>query len=237
MALVFGGATSDRVAFGSATDIDNQTTMTVALWVYPTTVTGTRVFISKVGSGGNTGGWRFIFDNASGNMNLRRDRATTQLNYTTNNNGLTANSWRCVAATFDTGANDGHIYSGDLSSTMVEHTYGTSTGGSGAITGGASDSANTMFVGNNSGTASAFQGRIAMVGVWARVLTLAELREWQFDPTPLGSSCRLFTNLYDGMAGAPMCRLVIRIPAISIPARSSHPVRLRILARSASPHE
>lgn len=197
--LVFGAATSNRVDCGSAAVLDNNTTQTNILWVYPTTLNDFRQFISKY-RGSTSVGWFFSLSGSGGNIWTYWERATTDLSFISSNTPLaTLNKWYFVAATLDQGANDAKMYVGDLTTAPVEVTYGTSQAGSGAY---GSDAARALFIGNVDATtpAASFQGRIAVAGHWNRVMTLAEIQTHWWRPYCSNTNgCELFVQL--GWAG------------------------------------
>lgn len=187
MALTFGGAISDRVDHGSAASLDDLDPYTYLLWVYPTTLTNNRGFVGK----GNTTK-NFKLNGTGGNLQIVVARATTSTSYITNDTPLsTLNKWYCIATSFESAAAAGevvNIYSGDLSTTVAERTYGTSTDGSGAVT---TDASASLIVGNNA-SGTAFQGRIAVCLIWNRKLTLGEIKDQQFHPHKT-SGCVLYS--------------------------------------------
>jgi hypothetical protein len=202
MALVFGAGTGDRVTCGSAAVLDDNTTHTNLLWVYPTTLTDDRFFISKH-RGSTATGWFFALEGTGGNIRTVWERATTDLDFISSNTPLvTLNKWYFVASTINQGANAGKMYVGDLTTAPVEVTYGTSNAGSGAY---GTDAARVFTIGNNDAPspALAFQGRIAMASHYNRVMTLAEIRSqwWRFSKE---SGCEGLWQLgYNGTSSQP----------------------------------
>lgn len=194
MALTFGALTTDRVNCAAAAGLG--TTWTVLMWVFVTTNTaGKQFFLQPTtgaiphvqfllnGSGGTAGNARVLFG-----------RATARTDYITSDRPFqTGSVWKCIAATFDTGAGAGllaHIYHGDLATVLAESTYGTATDGSGAF-----ETENAaLVIGNNAVPNSALLGRIAVVMAWNRVLSLAELQSQQFRPRK-SDGCVLFMHL------------------------------------------
>lgn len=198
MALLFGGATSDRVDCGSGASLDALATFTALVWVYPTTITATRTIIGKV-RGATNEGW-MVTVRASGGVQFEHARASAYMVYDSSSTPLAVNTWCFLAATEDQGAGTpGHVYAGTLASAAAEVSYSTATAGSGAW---GSDAARSLFIGNRdvASPASAFQGRIATAAIFSRVLTLAEIRQWQLHPTPLLTGCVGFWEL--GVAGS-----------------------------------
>lgn len=168
MALTY--AATNLVNCGSAASLDDLTTGTRILWVYPTTVNGR--LMEKASNS--------RFDaNTGGNLELLIGRATTSMNYISVGSTVATNTWQCVACTYDIGGNVGHIYIGTLTSAMAEVSYATAKTGSGAII---SDAASSLIIGNRASGAFTHQGAIADVAIFNRVLTIGELRDWQFNP-------------------------------------------------------
>ena len=196
MALVFGGATSDRVDCGSAAGIDDLNPFTVMMWVYMTTFTSGRRLASKRNSGGSLG-WAFALTGTN-NLICQVARATSPTDFRTNSAPLATNAWRFLAMVFDSAAAAGeaaNIYSGTLSAIATECTYGTALDGSGAV---AADAAQTFKWGNQMGDTVAFQGRIGPCCYVNRALTLGEIRSWQFRPRKI-SGAQIYMHL--GFAG------------------------------------
>lgn len=190
MALLFGGAATDRVDHGSGSSVDNLNPLTFAAWIYPTSLSNALTIFQKGTFG--TGTARAFTIRADGNLNMAVSRATTATSYRTNTTPLSANVWRFVAVTFDSGAGAGqvvNIYTGALTAAATEATYGTATDGSGAV---GDDSAHPFVVGNDATAtpASAFPGRIAVAAYFNRVLSLVEIQSFQFRRYPL-SGCVL----------------------------------------------
>lgn len=192
-ALTFGAATSDRVNCGSATSLDNLVssggTVTAIAWIYPTAFSG-RAIISKQRSSAAVG-WGMTV-NASSQLRVIHERATTDLQYVANNLTLSANTYYCVAGVIDGTANTGKLYVGSLTTNMTETTYGTTDGGSGTY---GADAARSLFIGNVDGTTPnlSFEGDIFAVAVFNRGLTLGELITWQWQPQKM-NGCVLYVQ-------------------------------------------
>ena len=192
MAITFGGATSDRLTLQVQSASNNLNPFTWTFWAFCTTRNSSRVIIAK----NSTSQKMARLNGSTGNVELLVGRATTGADYITSDTPLAANTWKYFAFTFDSTAAAGsliHIYSGSLTSSIVESTYGTKTDGSGAVS---TDSSQGFVIGNNSGALSAFQGRIANFSVWNRILTTGELIDQQFNPH-METGCVLFTPLFD----------------------------------------
>ena len=178
MALIFTGATSDRVDCGTNAGISDLTTWSYIAWVYPTSLGNVRLICSK----GTSGVKRFDFNGTTGNIEMLHLRATSSLSYITNDTPLSGtNAWYFVAGTCDTGGTAGSLaalYTGTLTTTVAQRGV-TALDGSGALT---AEGGQNFIIGNRTNADRAWTGKIAMVGAWNRVLTLAELRDLQFSP-------------------------------------------------------
>lgn len=193
MALVFGAATSDRVDCGSAAGIDTPSSLTVAAWVRPSTLTPARIIIGKTDS---SVGWR-MYNGASNRLGFYWDRATTDLEFVSADNFQTTNTWAFVAATAD--SSGAKVYRGTLTTPAAEPgSYATSNVGSGSFV---SDASLSLLIGNRSSTINlSYVGQIAVVGYWHnRILTLEELIAWQWHPGMYHPEMNLFLHLgYNG---------------------------------------
>ena len=193
MALKFGAATSDRVDIGSGASLDTLDPWTYMAWVYPTTITSSRVCGFHKGTSATTRR-RFRIDDSSGNLSVFWQRQGVDLSYVANTLPLTINTWHFIAATGNTGASAGnivHIYKGTLTTLAAEVGYSTKTDGDSPPN---DDGANNMAIGNSNNTTLAFQGSIACGIYIAGELTLAQIRQWQFNPRKL-ENARWFCHL------------------------------------------
>lgn len=107
-------------------------------------------------------------------------------------NTITYGAWQHVAMTWDGGiavANI-HDYIGLRGSPLAETAYGFTADGSGTATYGG---ANELHIGSKTGQSSTFNGDIAYVAQWRRVLNLAELKKAQrFGPLAVLGGLILF---------------------------------------------
>lgn len=189
--LTLGGATSDNVSFGSAASLDNLSPMTFLCILRATTLTAGRVIVGKQNTA--TAGLRFTVDTTVGTMNLRRQRATTALNYSANTLPLVTGKWMLAAFTMDMGATPAaHIYRADKDTPIAECGYSASNNGSGTPT---SDASYNLRVGNDDRLTVAFQGDIAVVAIFNRVLTIQEIQDWYHNPRGTISGCVLYSRL------------------------------------------
>ncbi len=206
MALTFGVGTAERVNHGSATSLDNlpdsANGMTVLLWTYVTSRTDARKFASKARASLGAG-WQLGLNGTTGNVQMLCERATTDAFRVTNDTPIAANTWIFLAADAKISASPAtHIYTGTLTTSAVESTYGSDQDGSGAYN---SDAARDFMGGNIDATTPnlSIPGRIAWIGLWNRVLTLVEIQEQQFAPH-VTSGCVLFSHYgYNGTGTQP----------------------------------
>ncbi len=206
MSLLFGGATSDRVSIAAAASINDLDPFTYLLWLYPTATTNARRIFQKALVGDTPGGYKFARLNGtggtSGNIEFTIKRATTDATRITNDRPLNAglNAWVFLACGFASSVPEMHVWTGSLTALATENTYGTTNNGAGAVTG---DNASDLVAGNYVTANQAFPGRIAVFAVFNRLLTLAEIRSWQFRPRKI-DGCVLFYELgFNGTATQP----------------------------------
>jgi len=177
MSLSFGAVNTDRVVLATSTLLDVGNPFTVAGWFYPTTLTSGRILFAKAG-----GLYVVDLSGTGGDLRLQWNRAGGSTSFITNDTPLAnLNQWYFVAGVMDTTAsagNVGSIYTGTLTTAVVESTYGTATDGAGGV----GTNGLAWAIGNRgAGTQNlSFEGRIAWAGLWTRALTLANLRELQY---------------------------------------------------------
>jgi hypothetical protein len=184
MALLFTGGGSERVNVGSGASIDDVSTGTMAAWIYLTSDTTDGVIYQKAYFGAHgTFHALTVNETTTGQLTLSMQRATGDL-AAISAGVLTANNWNFVAARFTTsGANgDQQLFTGSLTRPVSEvGAYSSQLVGSGAHS---SDNGQDAFLGNRGNFVVGLPGRIAWFGYWNRRLSLAEIREQQFAPSP-----------------------------------------------------
>lgn len=200
MSLSFGANSTDRLDISQASSINLFSVFTYIVWVNTSTITINRTILSRRTTSGGT--VQVEFTNGSGDITLRVRRVTSAAVYSSNNTPISTNAWKFIACTWDINAsasNLGHIYIGDLSTIATEVTYGSQSDGSGAA-----DTQNgNFFVGNNNAQTTVYQGKIAFLGVWNRVLTLGEVIDQQFH-RHVTSGCVEFMELgFNGTGTQP----------------------------------
>lgn len=203
MALLFGGAGTDRVDCGNNSSVNNLSAFTYLMWVYPTTLTTFRTIFDKRPNAGANLNRLWVPGTSTGALSLEVARATQDTWYRTTNMGFVNNAWQFAVATYDYNAAAGsliHLYRGTLTSTVVEGSYDTVQDGSGARL---ADNSYTWLFGNDYSLAAPYIGRIACIGLWNRALSLLEIQEQQFHPH-VTNGCIIFSHLgFNGTGTQP----------------------------------
>lgn len=171
MSLKLGAATSDRVsttAVGAAAK--NLMPLTIVAWVYPTTLTNGNGILTTAAS--TSAGFRVLTARATGAMRITVDMTTTDV-LLTSAVILTTNAWWFVATTVDASFVPA-IYFGTPAAPVKLSDTGTAGVGSPVA-----EVTPEFRVGNQDINTNAWQGDLWLVGYWARVLSLSELREVQ----------------------------------------------------------
>ena len=200
MPLNFGAVASDRVEIPNSTSINLTSTFTILMWIYPTVANLSRRLLNKTNGGDVGEGWVISRGGATatewnGFVNRTVDSVSTTADFT-------LNAWQLLGMTFDT--NDAaqaiHLYRGTRTAALAETSYvGTPTAGSGAAT----DCAGKLIIGNRVAADLPFQGSIAFVGLWNRVLTLAQMKDQQFHMRPTSGNV-IFTYIgFNGTGTQP----------------------------------
>lgn len=199
MALDFQG-TTDRVNHGSGATIDNLQTMTAMHWVNVTPANGNRLW--QKGTVGAHGTTHLVEMFATvDDISASYSRATASQRaaaVATNFAAYAAGTWMCLGVQLDpTTDGNNRLYLGNLSTPLAEPSaYSVQTAGSGAFN---SDAAADLYVGNNQNLSVEFDGVIAWIAWWNRLLTYGEMVDQQFRPH-VTSGCVLFTHY--GLNGA-----------------------------------
>lgn len=191
--------TTDHISHGSAAALDNLSTFTVLAWVNTSSLAGDNFIWSKTDNG--FAAERFFILRSSGYIRVELGRATTYAIAENNDSAISTNTWRFVGFSWD-GTNAPKIYRGDLTTAIAEvSSYVTSQAGSGTAQ---DESANSMIFGNiNPAGGEGFNGRIATVMVYNRVLSVGEMQSLQFMPRA-ASGCLIYSNYgYNGTTNAP----------------------------------
>lgn len=194
-ALSFTNST-DKLSCGTGSSLDSLATRTVIAWVYHTSAVNGRVWQKGL----TTASHLLEYGGVGTTVNANVARATTTCTVSatcTNFAVYGLDKWIFVAATNDTGtAGNNKIFMGDLVTHAAEPSgYSSQSAGSGGVT---SNAGAASVIGNKSNDSAAFGGRIALVGIWNRVLTAGEIKVQQFRPRAT-SGCVYFSIL--GYAG------------------------------------
>lgn len=198
MSLNYVVSSGDRVDHGSDASLDDLNPFTAIMWVRLTAFTNARSFYAK-----HSAGNRLIMDGTGGNIRFDRARNIISAVYITDDTPLSLNTWHLVAVTYNRAGGAGeviNIYVGSLTAEAVESSYGTSTDGAGAET---SDAANNLFVGNISAFNRAPAGRIACFTYVDALLTLSQIRSWQFRPRKLVNAVIYSQYGFNGIGTQP----------------------------------
>jgi hypothetical protein len=206
--LISSSASTNKVNCGAGASFANLSAATYIVWARPTTLVQFARFMEKGKNIPATGYTTFANygGGAAGRIAIQTYRAGGQLSAlaeVANMPTVAANKWNCYGGTYDLASGVPHLYSGDLTTLMAEATaYVTQTNSSGAKV---DDSTQNFAIGNSGDAAEtpSYQGRIAYAAVFDRVLTLAEMRTWQFVPQVL-SGCVGFWNLHGTGAQADL---------------------------------
>lgn len=182
MSLLFTSGSSNNVNVGTAQAVLPDV-CTILAWIYPTSVAaGYRSLYERTSS--DFADYRGIgINNTTGEIGafIRRGSPAFTGVDLSKQNILVANAWQFVGAQMDATsalATAQKIFYGTRSQAAAEVTaYNKQNAGSGAT----SSIANVpAYVGNTTGLAGGFPGRIGWIGVWNRVLTLGEIVDQQF---------------------------------------------------------
>lgn len=186
MALSFGATTNDRVAATGGPAAGQS--YTILLWHFPTTVTaGRRWFAFQTPSGLHDVLWSFTASGPFFDVPMASGSASADSSKT-----YATSKWWMNAFTYSD-ADGPRIYSGDLATEAAEDPYNSRSTTGTSIAG----DIDSTIANINTGTV-AYQGSIAIFARFNRILTLAEIRRWQYAPF-VDADCVQFYELgYDG---------------------------------------
>ena len=195
MSRLFDGV-NDLITFGSETDIDALSALSVLCWIKPASAgeAASRI-INKAGSSAGSSGWRFVVDTGMV-LGWNVDYDVTDLDVPTST-ALAADVWSWIAVTWDGGllASGVHIYIND-----AEASYGTTTN---ATLNRVSDAGNDLLVGNSTNLTRTVDGRIAHVQLWNRVLSLVELAQAARYPGAVQQGLLRYAPLFGAVSPEP----------------------------------
>lgn len=166
MARDFDGSAS-RIVFANPTLVDGLTDMTVSWWFNKDIdgeSTTPRMFDKRQQVG--VAGWS-IYIGATTSVRVDRDYATTDMNKYSNTGAIAEDTLYHGLVTFDNTALNANIYING-----TELTYATNTAGVGTLV---DDSGNDLFIGDRGDVIRNFDGLLAEVGIWNRILTAGEI--------------------------------------------------------------
>lgn len=166
----------DITNFGNRTILTNIGAQTRTAWIYPRSRgEGNLGVITRIGTSGAVFN-RWSFDSGTTNALIFTwacGSATFGIRVTSANT-ITLNRWSFVAMTWDGSitASNVHIYING-----VEPSYATTTSGISSVL---SDSGSDLTVGNNHGATQSFDGNIAYVNIYNKILTTDEMKDIMF---------------------------------------------------------
>jgi hypothetical protein len=192
MALLFTG--SNGLTAGTGSSMANVYPHTAIAWIYmPVVPTSQTNFVAKVTGSSN---WAvMIIRNTGPQGSLSHNRPNFPGPRSTGSLGvITANTWWCVATLTEPTSSvspaysgyRGRLYMGTLDTPMYETEYGPV--GVLSSSGLPSDDTNgplTFSYPNNIASAGVMQIRMSHVALFNRPLSLAEMRQWQYNPRPM----------------------------------------------------
>jgi concanavalin A-like lectin/glucanase superfamily protein len=193
MSLAFVDGGTDIVSAGTGASLELDT-VTILIWINPTSLPNAalRHLFAK-----GPGGANLWFNSSGGANNLVGQRArpggtncSVQVDWT-NLPAAGAGKWNFWGVQLHTAGADADqkLFGGDLTTTVIEATtYVNQTVGTGTP---ASLAGTTATIGNLDGGSFSFQSSIASVGIWNRLLTLAEIQYQQSHRRPT-TGCVLF---------------------------------------------
>lgn len=199
MALQLTGGDSDRISHGSGASIDNFSELSFLLWAYISSIPpNVRRFFFK----SPTDFEKELSLGSTGQVSTAMDTDGTDVQATSENsagNIVTANSWWFIALTVSSGLVP-RLYLGTLSAPVYEVAYASQTAGTGSPV---SDAAGDLVVGNVRTLNRSTAMHAAYASYWNRALSLGELAQQQYRPTP-GNGCRMFSVYgYNGTGTQP----------------------------------
>jgi hypothetical protein len=195
--------TGDQIAVSPSATINSLTACTRLLWIYFDQLNGNSGIYGK-GSGPTR---RQLVIPGAGGVFTAEERTTTGIfstsgvftNFATT---IATGKWLCLATQVNLAVNtSGKIFVGDLATSLAEpSSYGVQ---SGTAAPAADDSASALLLGIDNDGDLVSDCKLAVFGLWNRVLSLAELQSQQpYQNLVVTSGCVCFLNL-DPTASAP----------------------------------
>lgn len=198
-ALTFAAGSTNTVNCGSSATMDAafNSAGTILMWLFPTNIASQNVtWISKCQSD-SCGTVNNFYNSGITVVQFSITRATTNLFTRANLSALPTlaiNTWAYMAVTYDPAGSAGNqqLWGGNLTTPVAEATsYTSQTAGTGAIT---DTTAGNLMIGGRPSINVAMVGRIALVHIVNRRLSLGELQAQQFAPHAVSGTV-LFVHL------------------------------------------
>jgi hypothetical protein len=152
--MQFNGA-NDTIIMPHANSLNVSNAITVISWFYQDKANSQPKTIVSKSNAGKTRGFEFFSQNNNLEVVVWPRTANNILAYS---NTVNANTWHCAAFTYD-----GVRVRGYLNGVLIDMTPGVSNG--------ATDTANSFYVGSRSDSSNTMNGRIGIVQVYNRALT------------------------------------------------------------------
>lgn len=201
--IEFYDATTSTRNFGLNPQLDTGPRTIIALTYPEGSGEGTTgVIVGQQPTGGLNDGPRFSIEHASGSPNLQyRQSSSGSAGAPARNaaaSSVTYNAWNHVAVTYDgglTGSTAIRLFNGINGAQIAECSYGGAANGSGSIRTGVG---NNYHIGNREDTDRTFNGSIAYVAQWNRVLDLQDIiRAQRQGPLAIPGLVLLWANSRD----------------------------------------
>lgn len=194
MSIDFSGATTGRVDCGSGSSVNSLAPLTVAAWVYPTSLaTGRRIFAK---SGGGVAVNLGMDVGTSSRLAMFVDYTGTDLTVISASGLLVTNTWQFVAGVDGGSGVAPKLFYGTRNAAVAEvGSYATQTTPSGTR---GNDGGNVLYVGNQSTFNAAWPGWIFWIGIYNEAMSAGQLRRLPMHPR-VTANCRFF--MFSGLLG------------------------------------
>lgn len=197
MALHFADSSTDRVECGNSSELNDIAAGTIIVWHLPDGQGNDEGWAAKI-SGGDGWDWSAPADTDAMRFILRRIGGNINVNSTNSTQVIATGVWNYNAVAWDiNGADaDQKLFYGRLNVAVTEaDNYTFQSVGSGAVY---SDAASNFTIANIPGGGGAsFDGKIALLAVWDKQLTLAQIeaQRHMLDKAIESANCVGFWNL------------------------------------------
>lgn len=198
MSLLFNGGT-DHVLIATNASNQDLSSVTVMMWIKFTSITqDDRLWTKNAYTKFLAVGY-----NVANQIYWNVGRATTASDAASAQGNLATATWYCIGLTYDE-ANGCKIYRGSLASAIAEETYDTSFPKVGSGTTDADEGGGNGGISiGDQGDALAFHGNIAVVAYLSKVLTLGEMKAWQYSPKVTAETVAFHHLGYAGTSTQP----------------------------------